>query len=136
LLLAQAFGIAPRFARHELHQLPPPKTQARTRYVQDDGDLSGEWGNHEPRSPLQLEILSACEVVNLLRRCRYDRWQRLQIACIARAAGLSRETLYVAMNTGKMSEPTRAALTPVLKGIADGTIEFRRHGQVWKEVGH
>jgi hypothetical protein len=27
-------------------------------------------------------------------------------------------------------------LTPVLKGIADGTIEFRRHGQVWKEVGH
>jgi hypothetical protein len=89
-----------------------------------------------PRGPpLQTEIrvMSAAEVVHWLRRWRYDRPRRVPIARLAAASGLNRSTLYRAM-AGDVSEATCAALTPVLKAVADGAIGFERRRQVWEQV--
>jgi hypothetical protein len=77
--------------------------------------------------------MPAREVVNALRRCRYDRSPRVPIACLARAAGLSRETLYSGMNGGKVSAETCAALTPVLQEVVAGRLEYRRRARRWEE---
>jgi hypothetical protein len=130
VMAAQVDGRPARFTRHELHQLPPAKP-ARNRYAADD--MLADKRNQEPRSP-ELEILPASEVVSLLRRCRYDRSRRLPIACIARAAGLHRWTLYEVMKTGQASEVTLAALTPILRDVAAGTVAFERRAGRWEQV--
>jgi hypothetical protein len=53
--------------------------------------------------------------------------QRTALAC--------RMTLYRAM-AGDTSEATCAALTPVLKAVADGAIGFERRRRVWELVEH
>src|SRR5215475_14500504 len=88
-----------------------------------------------PRPQTEIAVMSAAEVVHWLRRCRYDRSRRVPIARIAAASGLSRMTLYRAM-AGDTSEATRAALTPVLKALANGAIGFERRRRVWEQVEH
>jgi hypothetical protein len=83
----------------------------------------------------EIAVMSAAEVVHWLRRYRYDRCRRVPIARIAAASGLSRMTLYRAM-AGDVSEETCAALTPVLRAVADGAIGFERRRQVWELVEH
>jgi hypothetical protein len=90
--------------------------------------------NHAPAPP---DILPADEVVRLLRRCRYDRSpRRILISRVAAAAGLSRETCYQVINTGHVTEQTRALLSPILRKIASGKLEYRRSGQQWVKVIH
>jgi hypothetical protein len=79
--------------------------------------------------------MSAAEEVHWLRRCRYDRSRRFPIARIAAASSLSRITLYRAM-AGGVGEETCAALTPVLRAVADNSIGFERRRRVWELVEH
>ncbi len=130
VLAGQALGITPGFGRHEVHRLPPPRRRAPDTADPSPDDLRGR--RDEPQA--SDGVLSAREVVNLLRQCRYSRSPRMPIACLAKAAGLSRETLYVAMNTGEASEETCAALTPILEEIAAGALAFERNGQQWQQV--
>src|SRR5262249_1308861 len=133
---AQVTGVPAKFRRHERHHLTQPKRAERT----NAADVSDGGGYQEPRSQEisseEDHILSAREIVNGLRRCRYDGKTRIPIACLAVAGGLSRQTLYVAMNTGVVSKPTCAALTPILREIAAGRLGFRRRARKWEEVEH
>jgi hypothetical protein len=91
----------------------------------------------EARSPKDSAdggILSAREVVNLLRQARYDRTRRIPIACLARAAGMSRETLYAGMNSDKVSAQTCVALTLILREIAAGRLGFQRRARRWEQI--
>jgi hypothetical protein len=130
VLAGQALGVTPGFGRHEVYRLAPPRRRERDTANARPDDLPG------PRDDPQASdgVLSVGEVVSLLRQCRSNRSPRVPIACIAKAAGLSRETLYVAMNTGEASEETCAALAPVLKEIAAGALGFERSGQHWQPV--
>ena len=125
----------PKLARHQGRCLPPTRRADPTPNAADVSE--GAW-DQEPRSQKissdEGRILSAGEVVNILLRCRYDRSRRIPIARIAAAGGVSRQTLYVAMNTGAVSEQTCVALTPILREIADGTLGFRRRARRWEEI--
>jgi hypothetical protein len=118
-------------SRRAEYQAPRPQTEAV-----DITDLPSERLTREtPRPQTEIAIMSATEVVYWLRRCRYDRSRRIPIARIAPASGLSRITLYRAM-AGDTSEETCAALTPVLRAVADGAIGFERRRWVWEPVEH
>jgi hypothetical protein len=147
VLLAQVTGVPAKLARHEVHFLPGPKfslpgqkvgratTNSRQRYL--PADVSERAINQEPRSQRISSddgILSAREVINLLRRCRYDRSGRIPIARLAASGGVSRQTLYVAMNARKVSEETCVALTPILREITAGRLEFRRRARRWEQI--
>jgi DNA-binding phage protein len=91
---------------------------------------------YQTSSPkIEPSVMAAAEVIYWLRRCRYDRSRRVPIARVAAASGLSRMTLYRAM-AGDTSEATCAALTPVLRAVADGAIGFERRRWVWEPVEH
>jgi len=118
-------------SRRTEYQAPRPQTEAV-----DITDLPSErLASETPRPQTEIAVMSAAEVVYWLRRCRYDRSRRVPIARIAAASGLSRMTLYRAM-AGDTSEPTCAALTPVLRAVADGAIGFERRCRVWELVEH
>jgi hypothetical protein len=111
------------------YQAPGTQTEAV-----DITDLPSERLTREAPGPQTgIAVMSAVEVVYWLRRCRYDRSRRVPIARIAAASGLSRMTLYRAM-AGDASEATCAALTPVLRTVADGAIGFERRRWVWEPV--
>jgi hypothetical protein len=138
---AEVTGVPAKLARHEVHLLLRPKradratTDARQNYL--PADVSEEARNQQPRSQESSStegILSAREVINLLRRCRYDRSRRIPIARLAAASGVSPQTLYVAMNSEEVSEQTCIALTPILREIAAGRLEFRRRARRWEEI--
>jgi hypothetical protein len=84
----------------------------------------------------EIPVMAAAEVIHWLRRCRHDRSRgRFPIARIAAMSGLHRATLYRAM-TGDVSVETCAALTPVLRAVAENSIGFERRHRVWEPVGH
>ena len=131
---AEVTGVPAKLARHDGYHLPPIRRADPTRNA---ADVSEGARDQEPRSQKSSsgeDLLSVREVVNVLRRCRYERSRRIPIARIAAAAGLSRHTLYVAMNTGAVSEQTCVALTPILREIAAGTLGFRRRARRWEEI--
>src|SRR5215831_3670479 len=126
-----------RAANHRLFQsprnyfltLPGPRQAA----CAETGDAALRLENQKPRSPAP-SVLSAAEVVYWLRRCRCARKPRIPISQLAAVAGLHRITLFRALSTGWCSEETCAALTPILREIAAGTVEFQRHGQQWGAI--
>jgi hypothetical protein len=101
--------------------------------------------NQRQASPPPLGLLSDAEIVRALRRFRYDpefrRPKRVPIRAVADLAGLSHMTVYEAMRPDlpqrprRISELTRAKLSPTIIAILDGRLRFRRRKQVWTIEG-
>jgi hypothetical protein len=143
LWTAHVTGVPAKFAPHELYRIPQQK---RARIVLSDWrngypDVSGEGEYQARRSQTENSPdtkMPAERVANLLQRhmlrhctgCA-DRSRRVPVAVIARMADVSRETAYQAARA-RMSETTRIRLSAVLFSIEDGTLDFRRVGQVWE----
>jgi hypothetical protein len=138
--LEQITGTPAQLARHEVHVLGKSNSTRATAPAPfghapagvSDGTGKQEAPSHS--SPPEGQVMSAPEVINALQRCRYDRSRQIPIAALARAAGLSRETLYAGMNSSKVSKETCAALTPVLREVVAGRLEYRRRARRWEEV--
>jgi hypothetical protein len=94
IVVSQLTGVLPKLAPHEVRGLP--KTKPSEHLLIDrrnECDLSSPLPCPARRSHTKNSILSAREVVNGLRRCRYDRSTRYPIAQIAAESGLSRATV-------------------------------------------
>jgi hypothetical protein len=81
-------------------------------------------------------ILSEQEVRRWLRRIRYENRfrkgrDRVPLKVVAEFVGLNRDTLYEAINGGRLSEVTRSRLTWVIEAIEQGRLRFKRRGQSW-----
>jgi hypothetical protein len=85
-------------------------------------------------APPDTGILSEREIFNGLSRCLVDRPRRAPIACVARAAGVSRMSVYRIIHSRVASTVMRVALSPVLQAFGDGTLAFRRIGQKWEQA--
>jgi hypothetical protein len=76
-------------------------------------------------------------VLRVLWTIRNDRDReggRIPIACLARLAGLSRQTIYAIMNGFvPISEMTRTKLCWLLINIDEGRLAFRRKGLQWEQ---
>jgi hypothetical protein len=104
------------------------KRRARPRR-RDSGD--GEMGE-----PLGRRILSEETVRRWLLRVRYqDRFRkgrdRVPLKVVAEFVGLNRDTLYEAINGGKISRVTRSRLSWVIDAIDQRQLTFKRRGQTW-----
>ena len=120
LMIQKRLGIAPP-ARPETRVLAPPK---RAPPLPDD----------DFPSPYSLPVMSEREVMNGLTLCLRGRSPRIPIACVARATGLSRMTLYRVLRSGRASLETRAALSALLTEVADHTVGFERRARKWESV--
>jgi hypothetical protein len=81
-------------------------------------------------------IPSEEEVLRWLRRLRYEgRYRkgrgRVPLKVVAEFVGLNRDTLYEAINGGKISSLTRSRLSWLIDGVERRQLSFRRRGQVW-----
>ena len=81
-------------------------------------------------------ILSEEKVRQGLRRIRYEnRYRkgrdRVPLKVVAEFVGINRDTLYEAINGGRISEVTRSRLTWVIEAIEQGGLRFKRRGQTW-----
>jgi hypothetical protein len=81
-------------------------------------------------------ILSEEEVRRWLRRFRYEnRYRkgrdRVPLKVVAEFVGINRDTLYAAIDGGRISEVTRSRLTWVINAIEQGRLRFKRRGQTW-----
>jgi len=81
-------------------------------------------------------ILSEEKVRRWLRRFRYeDRYRkgpdRVPLRVLAVFVDLNRDTLYAAIDGGRISEVTRSRLTWVIEAIEQGRLRFKRRGQAW-----
>jgi hypothetical protein len=72
----------------------------------------------EPRP--QIDVMPVQEVTYWLRHCRDTRNPHIPLAHIARAAGLSRMTIWRALTNANASLAVCLALTPVPREIAGG----------------
>jgi hypothetical protein len=112
-----------------------PHAAAQTRAISTPNAASRGWPDDVHAQP---GILSSDETIRLLRHCRSRRAPGTRgpfpLACIAKVADISRETLHVALRAGAASQKTRAKLSPVLRQIAAGTIAFKRLGQKWHPI--
>jgi hypothetical protein len=109
----------------------PPRLEATIRSrlgmapgPQSSGGIDGKFG---PAGERRVEVTVSCppllpegEIVRALRYYRRDpgngrgRGRKVQIKFIAEMAGLHRVTVYRAIWTGRISERSREALSPVL----------------------
>jgi len=97
--------------------------------------------NQRQASPPAPGLLTDAEIARALRRFRYDPefrgLKRIPIRAVADLAGLSHMTLYEAMRPDlptrprRISEFTRAKLSPIVTAILEGRTHFRRKGKVW-----
>ena len=86
-------------------------------------------------------LLTDAEIVRALRRFRYDQEfrgpKRVPLRALAELTGLSHMTLYEAMRPElppcprRISELTRARLSPAITAILEGRLRFRREKQIW-----
>jgi hypothetical protein len=79
-------------------------------------------------------ILSEEEVRQWLRRIRYEnRYRkgpdRVPLKVVAEFVGINRDTLYAAINGGRIPDVTRSRLTWVIDAIETGRLRFKRRGQ-------
>jgi hypothetical protein len=132
VVVANVTGVPATLARHEIHALAPPKRVNPAAIVEARSTLA----DVSPRFPPggSIPVLSEREVVNGLLRCLSERPRRAPIACLARAAGLSRMTLYRVMRSSSASKATCAALTPILIELAGGTFGFQRRARRWEGI--
>jgi hypothetical protein len=96
-------------------------------------------------------LLTDAEIVRALRRFRYDPEfrgpKRVPFRVLAELTGLSHVTLYEAMRPdmpmrpnlplrpGRISELTRAKVSPAIAAILEGQLRFRRRKQIWVVEG-
>jgi hypothetical protein len=82
--------------------------------------------------------LTESEIFNgLSSQCLVER--RAPLAAVARAAGVSRMSCYRIIHSRVASLQMRAALSPVLSALCNGTLTFRRAGpggRIWEGVEH
>jgi hypothetical protein len=83
--------------------------------------------------------LPSVDVVRALRRYRYDSTfrgqRRVPIRTLAAMVGLSYETLYQTIRSGRASERTRSKLSWAITAINDGRLRFSRRRQTWEPEG-
>jgi hypothetical protein len=109
---------------------PPQRQTRRARPRRRDSD------EVETSGTLGKRILSEEEVRRWLRRLRYqERYRkgrgRVPLKVVAEFVGLNRDTLYEAINGGKISTVTRSRLSWVIDAIEKRQLTFERRGQVW-----
>ncbi len=74
----------------------------------------------KPSRDFTVPLMSASEIVRLLRRLRHDpangrgKGRIVPLKRIAEQAGVNRALLYRAIKEGRISDNSRAALSPVL----------------------
>jgi hypothetical protein len=109
---------------------PPQRQKRRARPPRRGSDEAERGGT------LGKRILSEEEVRRWLRRLRYqDRYRkgrgRVPLKVVAEFVGLNRDTLYEAINGGKISRVTRVRLSWVIDAIEQRRLSFKRRGQAW-----
>lgn len=114
---------------------PPSGTRVHGR-VRQKGRNKSAPADREGADTQGKRILSEEEVRRWLRRFRYeDRYRkgpdRVPLKVVAEFVGLHRDTLYAAIDGGRISEVTRSRLTWVINAIERGRLRFTRHGQTW-----
>ena len=100
-------------------QAPRKPTPAETQ-------LTGE--SKEFRSQIEQRLMPVQDVTYWLRYCRDTRNPHIPLAGIARAAKLSRMTVWRALTGGDASLAVCWKLTPALRMIAAGRVPFRLRG--------
>jgi len=101
-----------------------PRQERRNKSDPADADTQGR------------RILSEEKVRQWLRRIRYEnRYRkgrdRIPLKVVDEFVGINRDTLYEAINGGRLSEVTRSRLTWVIEAIEQGRLRFKRRGQTW-----
>jgi hypothetical protein len=104
---------------------PPPGQLPLTPFDTMSAESDSKHSAHNVApSHLLVELMSQADVIRGLMRCLNDR--NIPLRHVALAAGIHYTTIYQVIRSGKASQQIRAALTPVLQAINDGTLTFRR----------
>ena len=82
--------------------------------------------------------LPADQILRALRGWRYGRDRsdknRVPFAVMARLSGVSRQSLYTIVRTGRVSSTHRAKLSSAIEAILEGRLRFKRRGQRWQII--